>query len=91
MNDCEQLQMWANALAEKHSAKRCVISLEYKDGSSLNFCGGDGYEHAKPFHAAAIYRAPPGGFGEPGQADKERPLAANDRDGPARVPKPGVV
>jgi hypothetical protein len=83
MDKHQKAQMVADALAEEWGAVRCVISFEYPNGGSINFKGER--NDAKPVHAAAIYRAPPLGSGEPGAADKKRPLAANDRDGPVRV------
>jgi hypothetical protein len=90
MDKHQKAQMVADALAEEWGAVRCVISFEYPNGGSINFKGernGD----AKPVNAASVNRASAFGAGEPGQTDKERPLAANDRDGAVRVPDAGVV
>jgi hypothetical protein len=90
MDKHQKAQMVADALAEEWGAVRCVISFEYPNGGSINFKGernGD----AKPVNAASVNRAPAIGFGEPGATDEKRPLAANDRDGAARVPNAGVV
>jgi hypothetical protein len=37
MSDEQKLQMLADALCSKHKAERVVISLEYPNGSSINF------------------------------------------------------
>jgi hypothetical protein len=37
MSDEQKIQMMADALCAKHKAARVVISLEYPNGSSINF------------------------------------------------------
>jgi hypothetical protein len=86
----QKAQMLADALAEEWGAVRCVISFEFRNGE-ISFKGERDGREAKPVDAKAVYRAPLGGAGEPGQADEERPMAANDRDGPVRLPDAGVV
>jgi hypothetical protein len=86
MDKHQKAQMVADALAEEWGAVRCVVSFEYPNGGSINFKGERDGKDAQPVTAAAIYRASAVGFGEPGQADEKRPLAANDRDGPVRLP-----
>jgi hypothetical protein len=89
MDKHRKAQMVADALVEAWGAARCVITLEYPNGSSINFKGergNDNADNAELIAAEAMHRASAVGFGEPGQADEERPLAANDRDGPVRLP-----
>jgi hypothetical protein len=89
MDKHQKAQMVADALAEEWAAARCVISFEYPHGGSINFKGERNVD-AKPVNAAAVHRAPVVGAGEPGEAEEKRPLAANDRNGPVRVPDSGV-
>jgi hypothetical protein len=69
MNKHEKAQMVADALAEEWGAVRCVISFEYPSGSSINFKGERGHEHAKPVHAASVHRASARSAGEPRETD----------------------
>jgi hypothetical protein len=93
MDRHKKAQMVADALVEAWGAARCVISLEYPNGSSINFKGergNDNADNAELIAAEAINRAPPVGAGESGEEVEKRPMAANDRDGPIRVPDSGV-
>jgi hypothetical protein len=85
MDKHQKAQMVADALAEEWGAVRCVISFEYPNGGSINFKGERNVD-AKPVNAASVHRAPVVGAGEPGQADEKRQMAANDRNGPVRLP-----
>ena len=90
MREHEKMHMLACSLVEKWGATRCVITLEYPGGGSINFNGERGHEHAKPNNAAAIYRSPPIGAGETGEEVEKRQVDSNDRYGPPRVPDAGV-
>jgi hypothetical protein len=67
MDKHQKVQMLADALVEEWGAVRCVINFEYRNGE-ISFKGERNVD-AKPVNAAAIHRASPVGFGEPGQAD----------------------